>query len=200
MPERANRVEGAIPRIEAELGLLDDARSLLQRLPPNDGSTDIAVALAETGEESRAEEIAQRNVRKFPEDSLWQDVRGPQIQAAVALYRHKPEEAIEKLVPGIPYGLRSFDLPAMRGRAYIEARQPERAVIEFRKIVDNPGVDPLSYNFPLAHLGLARAYALDGQFAASRAEYVTFFDLWKGADPGTPALKDAHDEFGRLPK
>lgn len=199
MLERANRVLGGIPRIEAELGLVNDARSLLQRLPSIDGSTDIPVALAEIGEEAKAEEILQGNLRKYPDNSLWQDVRGPQIKAAIALSQHKPEEAIAALQPGIPYDLRSFDLPAMRGRAYLAAKQPQLAAIEFLKIIDNPTVDPLSHDVPLAHLGLARAYALEGRLPASVEEYKKFFALWKEADPDMPLLKEARLEFARLP-
>jgi hypothetical protein len=40
----------------------------------------------------------------------------------------------------------------------------------------------------LAHLGLARAYALSGDAAKSRTTYQDFFALWKGADSDIPIL------------
>ena len=100
MLERANRIQGAVPRIEAELGLLDDARELLHRLPPINGSTDIPVAIAETGDTSHAEAALLEDLQKFPQDTLWQNVKGPQIRGAIALSRHKPKEAVEALRPG----------------------------------------------------------------------------------------------------
>jgi hypothetical protein len=50
----------------------------------------------------------------------------------------------------------------------------------------------------LAHLGLARAYALTGDTAKARAAYQDFFTLWKGADPGIPVLKQAKAEYAKL--
>ena len=198
MPERANRMQGLIPRTEAELGFIDDARNLLHRLPPIEGSTDVPVAMAEVGEESQAEEILRRNLPKYPEDTVWQYMRGPQIQAAIALSQLKADKAIEALRPGIPYDLRNYDLPAMRGRAYLAARQPELAIAEFHKIVDNPGVAPHSYDLPLAHLGLARALALQGNPAAAKDEYEKFFALWKDADADIPVLRAARLESARI--
>jgi serine/threonine protein kinase/tetratricopeptide (TPR) repeat protein len=198
MLERASRMQGIVPRKEAELGLIDDARKLLHRLPPINGSTDVPVAMAEVGEISQAEAILRQNLQRFPDDTLWQAVNGPQIKAAIALSRHRPEEAVEALRPGLPYDSRNFELPAMRGRAYLAEKQPGLAVVEFRKIVDHPTVDPLSYNLPLAHLGLARAYALQDDVAHSGDEYKRFFALWKDADADLPVLKDARLEYAHL--
>jgi len=72
------------------------------------------------------------------------------------------------------------------------------AAREFQKIVKNRGVDPLSPQSPLAHVGLARAYALEGDTAASRSEYEKFFAWWKDADPDIPILKQAKAEYARL--
>jgi hypothetical protein len=50
----------------------------------------------------------------------------------------------------------------------------------------------------LAHLGLARGYALQGDKAKARAAYNDFFTLWKDADPDIPILLAAKDEFAKL--
>ena len=188
----------SFPRIEAEMGLIDDARKLLHSLPPINGSTDMPVAMAEVGEGLQAEAILRQNLEKFPDDTLWQNVKGPQIRVAIAMFRHEPEEAIEALRPGLPYDMRSFTLPAMRGRAYLAARHPSLAAIEFHKIIDHPTIEPLSHELPLAHLGLARADASLGDLAGSRDEYDRFFALWKDADPDLPVLKDARLEYAGL--
>ena len=171
MQERAGRVLGGTPRVEAELGMTDSARKWLSDLPSIDGSTDVPVALAECGEGAKAEAMLREDLRKFPEDTLWQYVRGPQIQAAILLARGKPGEAVEALRRGVPYDFRSFDLSAMRGRAYFAAGRIAEAEAEYRKILSHAAVEPLSENLPLAHLGLARALALEGNTAGSRAEY-----------------------------
>lgn len=54
----------------------------------------------------------------------------------------------------------------------------------------------IGYN-PLAHLGLARAYALENHKAESRDEYEKFFALWKDADADLPILKQARLEYAR---
>jgi hypothetical protein len=59
----------------------------------------------------------------------------------------------------------------------------------------------LFINFPLgtlAHLGLARAYALSGEPAKSRTAYQNFLTLWKDADPDIPVLKEAKTEYAKL--
>ena len=50
----------------------------------------------------------------------------------------------------------------------------------------------------LAHLGLARAYALRGEKAKSRTAYQDFLALWKDADPDIPILKEAKGEYAKL--
>jgi hypothetical protein len=50
----------------------------------------------------------------------------------------------------------------------------------------------------LAHLGLARAYALQGDTAKARVAYQDFFALWKDADPDTPVLISAKSEYAKL--
>jgi tetratricopeptide (TPR) repeat protein len=137
-------------------------------------------------------------LKKFPEDTLWQYVRGPQIQAAISLSRNQPAKAVEALRRALPYDMRSFDLPAMRGRAYLADKRYVQAEAEFRKIVDHPTVDPLSEDLPLAHLGLARVLASEGNVAGSLEEYLNFFDLWKDAEPDVPALVLAKAEYAKL--
>jgi hypothetical protein len=50
----------------------------------------------------------------------------------------------------------------------------------------------------LAHLGLARAYALSGDAAMARTKYQDFLLLWKDADRDIPILKQAKEEYAKL--
>lgn len=52
--------------------------------------------------------------------------------------------------------------------------------------------------YPLAHLGLARAYVLQGDTAKAEAAYQDFLTLWKAADPDIPILKKAKVEYAKL--
>jgi predicted Zn-dependent protease len=47
-------------------------------------------------------------------------------------------------------------------------------------------------------LGLARAYALQGDSAKAKVAYQDFFALWKDADPDVPILKQAKAEYAKL--
>ncbi len=73
-----------------------------------------------------------------------------------------------------------------------------KAATEFQKILDHRGVDPVSPLYPLAHLGLGRAYALAGDTTKSRRSYQDFFALWKDADPDIPILQEARAEYANL--
>jgi tetratricopeptide (TPR) repeat protein len=198
LTERANRLLGGTPRIEMQLGRIEEARKRLAALPPLQGSTDIPVALALTGATAQADAILQREMQLHPTDTLWQYVKGPEIRAAIAIVQNKPDVAIQSLQRTLPYDLRNYDVPTLRGQAYLMVRQPDLAEAEFHKIVDHPGIEPLSSNFALAHLGLARAYTMQNRQQDSLREYETFFNLWKDADTDLPVLHQARVEYKQL--
>jgi hypothetical protein len=50
----------------------------------------------------------------------------------------------------------------------------------------------------LAHLQLARAYAIQGDTAKAKAAYQDFLMLWKDADPDIPILIAAKAEYAKL--
>jgi len=54
----------------------------------------------------------------------------------------------------------------------------------------------VTYN--LSHLGLGRAYALQGNSATAKSAYQDFFAAWKDADPDLPVLKQAKAEYEKL--
>ena len=86
----------------------------------------------------------------------------------------------------------------MRGQAYLAAHQGNEAAAEFQKILDHRGVvinEPIG---ALAHLGLARSYALQGDAAKARTAYQDFLTLWKDADPDIPILQQAQAEYAKL--
>jgi hypothetical protein len=114
------------------------------------------------------------------------------------MQRGKPLDAISALEPAAQYELRGMEVPSLRAEAYLKARQPELAIIEYKKILMNPGIDPVSPLLTLAHLGLARAYAASTNEPGSQAEYASFLAVWKDADPDLPPLKAAQAEVARI--
>jgi hypothetical protein len=72
------------------------------------------------------------------------------------------------------------------------------AAAEYRRILNHRGEATLSVLYPLARLGLARASALTGDSEKSRAEYRSFFELWKDADADLPILIEAKQRFELL--
>ncbi len=64
-------------------------------------------------------------------------------------------------------------------------------------VLDNRSIytDPLT---SLAKLGLAKAYALQGDKSRSRLAYQDFLALWKDADSDVPLLKQARDEYAKV--
>ena len=166
-----------------------------------------ALALAAAGN-SRAELLADQLRKQFPEDTIVRFIYLPTIQAEVALKRNDPAKAIDALQAAAPYELGSPGNTAaftpslypiyVRGQAYLAARRGNEAAVEFEKILKWRGVVQNQPIAPLAHLGLARAYALEGDTAKARAAYEDFFDLWKDADPDIPILHQAKAEQSRL--
>jgi eukaryotic-like serine/threonine-protein kinase len=77
-------------------------------------------------------------------------------------------------------------------------RQGHEAAMEFQKTLDHRGVVHSSSQSVLAHLGLARTYAIKGGTAKAHVAYQDFLNLWKDADPDIPILKQARAEYAKL--
>jgi hypothetical protein len=86
----------------------------------------------------------------------------------------------------------------IRGLAYLRLRRPEDAAGEFSAVLAHRGVSPLSPILVVSQLGLARAYAMQGDVAKSRPAYEALFAGWKGADADIPILKQAKAENAKL--
>ncbi len=115
--------------------------------------------------------------------------------------RGNPRKAIEVLQPARAYELSpdaGLYANYIRGQAYLKAGMTAGAAAEFQTVVDNRGVVPTSALYPLAHLGLARAYALAGDTTSARRAYQDFLALWKDADPDIPILQEAKAEYAKL--
>jgi serine/threonine protein kinase len=177
--------------------------------------TGLAFALA--GDTTRAESLAQDLNKHFPLDTQMQSLWLPAIHAQLALDRKNPTSALNDLQSASPIELGQIEFVAnisclyptyIRGEAYLAAGQASAAAAEFQKILDHSGIVWNCWTGALAHLGVARANALqartsqgaDADAARVRAltAYKVFLTLWKSADPDIPILKQAKAEYAKV--
>ena len=209
--DRSADAEASAALYEALFGNFAEARK--RALAANaqsigrDGEFVAALALALAVDSSGAQGIVEDLAKRFPEDTVVKFNYLPTIRAQLALKRNDGAKAVETLEAAAPYELglaggTTFSANLypvyLRGQAYLAAHQGSQAMEEFQKILDHPGVvlnEPIG---ALAHLGLARAYVLQGDTAKARAAYQDFLTLWKDADPQIPIFIAAKSESARL--
>jgi serine/threonine protein kinase/Flp pilus assembly protein TadD len=164
-----------------------------------------ALALAFAGDVRKALPLADELTKRCPENTLVCSNYIPTLHSQIALIRNNPLKAVEFLQAAAPYELGALGQlwPALypiyvRGQAYLALHDGGKAVVEFEKILDHRGIvinEPIG---ALAHLGLARGYAMSGNAGKARNAYQDFFALWKDADPDIPILKEAKSEYEKL--
>jgi eukaryotic-like serine/threonine-protein kinase len=191
---------------EAEFGNTGRAHALAMA-SIQDAQAPGTLALARAGDSVRAQKLADGLQKQRPLDTVMVNYWLPTVRAAIEIDRNHPSKAIEFLETATPMemgggadlGFGCLLYPAyVRGQAYLLLHQGAEAVPEFRKFIDHPNVAGNNPLFVLAHLGLARAYALQGERDKSRAAYQEFFNLWKAADPDIPIYKQAKAEYAKL--
>ena len=193
-------------RYEADLGNRREASvaaDLALRLMPNSPGHKVSAAVAfARAADLRRTEALMSELNKLP--SLGTDINHeviPSIRAAMELVRKNPTAAVEDLRTALPYDLGTPDdgtTMYYRGLAYLELKDGKEAAAQFQKILDNRGVVTTDIYWPLAHLGLARSYAMTANTDESLAQYREFLTLWKNADPDLGILKEAKAEYATL--
>ncbi len=203
--------EADIALIEALMGNEREAQEraniALEHSTGRDVQYGAALALALTRNSARVRSLADDLAKRFPEDTLVQFSYLPALRAQLALNGKGATQAIETLQVALPYDFALAPASALplslypvyvRGYAYLAARRGAEAAAEFTKILEHRGLVANEPIGALAHLGLGRAYAIQGEMAKSRAAYVDFFALWKNADEGIPRLAEAEAEYSTL--
>ena len=194
------------------------AAEALKLAPASQGvGVEAALAFAMVGDTARAESLAQDLGKRYPQDTQVQSLWLPAIQAQVALNKKNPAAALNASQAASPIELGQIAFVAnisclyptyVRGEAYLAAGQGNAAATEFQKILDHSGIVWNCWTGALAHLGVARANALqaktsqgadsDAARVRALAAYKDFLALWKDAEPDIPILKEAKAEYGRL--
>ena len=194
------------------------ASEALKLAPTSQGvEVEAALAFAMAGDTARAESLAQDLGKRFPLDTQMQSLWLPAIQAQLALDKKNPVSALNALQAASAIELGAIPFVAnisglypvyVRGEAYMADGLGNAAAAEFQKILDHSGIVWNCWTGALAHLGVARANALqaktsqgaDADLARSRAlaAYKDFLTLWKDANPDIPILKKAKAEYAKL--
>jgi len=162
-----------------------------------------AFALARAGDLGRARAMDDDLAKRFPFDTLISGYWLPTIRAAMEINRNEPSKAIELLRATSPYELSSsgaLNAVYLRGLAHLALHQGNDAAGEFQKILGHRGIVLDADQGALAHLGLARAFALQGEINQARTAYQDFFKLWREADPDIPIFIAAKSEYATLNK
>ncbi len=207
---------------EAAYGNPAEARRLaalaLKLAPASQGvQSEAALAFAMAGDTARADSLAQDLAKRFPLDTQMQSLWLPAIRTQLTLNRKNPASALH--IPQAPAPLELGQIVFVnnlsclypvyvRGEAYLANGQGSAAAAEFQKILDHGGIVWNCWTGALAHLGVARANALESKTSqgadtdAARirtlAAYKDFLSLWKDADPDIPILKQAQAEYAKL--
>jgi serine/threonine protein kinase/tetratricopeptide (TPR) repeat protein len=176
-----------------------------------------ALAFAIAGDTARAESLTQDLEKRFPLDTQMQTIWLPSSQAQLALDRKNSALALKMVKASSDLELGQIEAVInmsclysvyVRGEAYLAAGKVRASAAEFQRILDHGGIVWNCWTGALAHLGVARANALESKASegaeadAARvralAAYKDFLSLWKDADPDIPILKAAKAEYAKL--
>ncbi|MGB9199810.1 MAG: tetratricopeptide repeat protein [Terriglobales bacterium] len=181
-------------------------------------SAEAALAFAMVGDSAQAKLLVEDLNQRFPLHTQMQSIFLPPVRAQLALRQKNPNEAIQDLKsvsPPIEFAVIPFVVNGsclyptyIRGEAYLAAGEGSAAAREFQKILDRTGMVWNCWTGALAHLGVARANALeskslqaaeaDAAHARAVAAYKDFLKLWQGADPNVPIYQAAKAEYAKL--
>ncbi len=158
-----------------------------------------AFALALTGNTQLTVALINETAEQAPNNTLANNLWLPVTNAALALKQLQPEKAIEALQAASTYDPASSYISVwLRGQAYLRLNKGRAAAAEFQKVLTHRGWEPSSVFYPLAELGLARAYAQVGDSTEARKHYTAFFKIWREADADLPVFSAAKHEFAAL--
>jgi eukaryotic-like serine/threonine-protein kinase len=180
-----------------------------------------ALVFAMVGDTARSESLAQDLAKRYPLGTQMQSLWLPAIRTQVALDQKNRDSLLNTLQANIStdstpeLGLVPFSnntsclyTAYVRGEALLAVGQSGAAAAEFQKILDHSGIVGNCWTGALAHLGVARANALqsrtsqgadaDAARVRALAAYKDFLTLWKDADPDVLILKQAKAEFAKL--
>jgi eukaryotic-like serine/threonine-protein kinase len=197
---------------EAEFGNFErareEAKAGLAISSARDAQAVASLVLACAGDQAHARSLADDLQKQFPLNTMLNNYWLPAVRAYLEIRGGHPAQALKLLEDALPYDL-AFPQPQfseggllyppyLRGQAYLALRQGQQAAAEFQKLIDHRTIVQNNPLGSLAHLQIARAYAMQGDVGKAKAAYQDFLSLWKDADPDIPILKQAKAEYAKL--
>ncbi len=151
------------------------------------------------GDGKQVQSLSQELSKKYPDDTLIQQVYMPLGKGFVALAAGQPREAVEDARSAKPYEA-NFPSTYLQGLAYLQLHDASQAASAFRSAMQSPGGNLTTGGlfYAQAQLGLARAYVMGGDKANAKKAYEEFFQTWKNADADLPMLVAAKKEYASL--
>jgi serine/threonine-protein kinase len=143
------------------------------------------------GDNTGAERAIAALKQTFPNSTAVKGYYVADLQAAMALSVNDPKGALADLATAAPYDDVSLT-PYLRGLAHLASGDARLAVADFQMVVDHRGAAFIggSNVYPMAQIGLARAYGALGDQANSKAAYRRFGALWQSGDQGHALLAE----------
>jgi tetratricopeptide (TPR) repeat protein/tRNA A-37 threonylcarbamoyl transferase component Bud32 len=191
--------------LEVLTGNSREAITLARQVLGGDSSrllqAEAAFVLAAAGDSS-AISVLGRLQRDYPDDEYVHRLWTPLTVGVSSLRAGTPSATVEqlRLLNLYDRGDHALMRPSYYlGLSHLALKSAPDARQSFQKVIDNRGVVATHPLFALAHLGLARAAALEGSAAAARGAYDRFFELWKDADPDLAIMVAARREYASLP-
>ena len=186
--------QGALDRALAEsCPLALAAVNSVKSLPKGPlASFNAGMAAALCGDEPYAEKTITVLRQSYPKNAAVMQYYVPQLQAAAQLGVNEPAKALQSLI-----ALGQFDgitlTPYLRGMAHAALGQMPLAIQDFQAVLAHRGSTFLLGGnvYPMAQLGVARAYAASHDRANSVLAYRQFLMLWAEADRGQPLMLEA---------
>ncbi len=155
-------------------------------------SFNAGMAAALCGDEPYAEKTVSALRQSYPKSTAVMQYYVPQLQAAAELGVNEPAKALQSLISQGQFDGTSLT-PYLRGMAHAALGQMPPAIQDFQTVLAHRGSAMLLGGdvYPMAQLGLARAYAASRDRANSASAYRQFLMLWAEADRGQPLMVEA---------
>jgi len=149
----------------------------------------VGLARALCGDLAGATKITIALQQRYPQNLRLIQSSLPQIQAAIALARANPANAVNDL----PITTSTALTPLLLARANLDLHQTSPAIADLQAALAHRGTAFLFAGdvYPAAQIQLARAFADSGDIGNSAQTYRTFLSLWSVADQDQPLLKEA---------
>jgi serine/threonine-protein kinase len=171
------------------LELANEVRSLPQG-PMASFHAGMAAALC--GDKTYAEKTVAGLRQRYPQNTMVARSYVPELEAAAEIGVNEPAKALEVLADVKAPDQRSL-APYLRGLAHAAVGQMPSAAADFQTVLAHRGIALVlgSNVYPMAEIGVARAYAASGDKPESVVAYRRFLALWGDADQDQPRVREA---------